>query len=424
MQRYASYGAGLLLLAVSTLGAASDVAIDPGTASRIAMAKEQTSKNPAQPDSFTSLALALVKASRVTGSDDYLKQAEQAVADALRVSPDNFEAQKAFVAVRLAEGRFSEALAEAEALNKKVPDDNLLYGYLADAQMALGDYAAALKSTQWMMNQRPGNVAALERGAQLRDWFGYDDPALEWWNSSLRITSSFDSEERAWILVNMSRVSTRMGKAADAEKSAREALKLIANYPLANDALAAAFMAQEKPGEAAEVLRQRLAVAPNVRAEFRYAQALAAADKKSEAEAAFERFAKDAAARASQPDNSNRELIEYYSTHGRTEDAVKLGAGEVERRHDIPTLAVYALALSAAGKYQDAKVQMDRALEPGVREAELFLRAGLIAARLEDKSSAARYLKKAIEINASSPEAGRAMELLRTLSVVRDPDSV
>jgi hypothetical protein len=67
---------------------------------------------------------------------------------------------------------------------------------------------------------------------------------------------------------------------------------------------------------------------------------------------------------------------------------------------------------------------MDRALEPGVREAELFLRAGLIAARLEDKSSAARYLKKAIEINASSPEAGRAMELLRTLSVVRDPDSV
>jgi tetratricopeptide (TPR) repeat protein len=340
------------------------------------------------------------------------------------VAPDSFEAHKAMVPVRLAQARYAEALAEAKDLNKRVPDDNQLYGYIADAQMALGDYPAALKSTQWMIDQRPVNAPGLERGAALRDYFGYGEAALEWWNSSLRITSSFDSEERAWILVNMSRVALRMGKAANAEGSARQALDLIANYPLASDALAAALMAQDKPGDAAEVLARRLSAASNVRAEFYFAGALAASGKKAEAAAAFGQFEKDAAARVSQADNANRELIEYYANHGRAGEAVKLGAQEIERRKDIPTLSAYALALAAAGQCQEARVQMDRALEPGIRDAGLFLRAGLIAAKLDDKASAAKYLKKAIEINASSPEAGQAIELLKTLSVVRYPSSV
>ncbi len=154
----------------------------------------------------------------------------------------------------LAQGRYSDALAEATALNKSVPDDNLLYGYLADAQMELGNYQAALKATQWMINQRPVNAPGLQRGAQLREDSGYGEPALDWWNSSLRITSSSDLEELAWILVNMSRVALRMGKAANAEGSARQALDLVANYPLASDALAAALIAQDKPADALEIL--------------------------------------------------------------------------------------------------------------------------------------------------------------------------
>jgi predicted Zn-dependent protease len=376
MKRYLCYGVGLLL----AVGVAA-AAVDPATASRIAAARDQIAKSPG-PDSYTSLALALVKAARATDCADYLKQAEEAVANALRIAPDHFEAQKARVAVRLAEGRYSDALAEAKALNKRVPDDNQLYGYLGDAQMALGDYAAAEKSVQWMIDQRPVNAPGLQRGAQLRDYFGYGEPSLEWWSSALRITSSFDSEERAWILVHMSAVSLRLGKAADAGKSARQALDLVANYPPASDALAASLMGENRAGEAVEVLRQRLSAAPNVRAEFRFAEALAAADKKAEAAAAFERFEKDAGARVSEPDNANRELIEYYATHGRADQAVKLGAEEVERRHDIATLSAYALALMEAGRYHDARIQMDRALAPGIRDAGMSLRAGLIAAKV------------------------------------------
>ena len=418
MTKYSGYAVGVLLVAAGMAGAAATdlVPIDPGTASRIRAAKDQIAKSPAQPDGYLSLALALVKAARATDSAEYLNQAEKAVADSLRVAPDSFEAHKALVAVRLAQGRYTEALREAQALNRKVPDDNQLYGYLADAQMALGDYAAAEKSAQWMIDQHPVNAPGLQRGAELRDYFGYSQPSLEWWNSSLRITSSADAEERAWILVNMSRVAMRMGKATDAEKSARQALDLVASYPLASDALAAALLAQDHAGDAADVLRRRLSVAPNVRAEFHFAEALDALAEKTEAAAAFERFEKGAVARVSQPDHANRELIEYYATHGRADEAVKLAGQEVQRRQDIATLSAYALALTAAGKYREARVQMDRALEPGIRDAKLFLQAALIASKLNDKASAAKYFKQAIEINASSPEAGKAIQLLANLS--------
>lgn len=214
----------------------------------------------------------------------------------------------------------------------------------------------------------------------------------------------------------MSRVALRMGKAADAVKDARAALELIADYPLASDALAAALTGENQAGEAARILEKRLRLAPNVRAEFHYGEALELAGRKAEAAQAFERFEKDAVAQESQPDNANRELIEYYATHDHAQDAVKLGAEEAKRRHDIFTLSAYAQALAAAGQYSRARTAMDAALGPGIRDATLFLRAGMIAARLNDKPAAAGYLKKTIELNAGTREAEEAIQLLANLT--------
>jgi tetratricopeptide (TPR) repeat protein len=404
------------LLLTATLAAAGTPGLEPGTASRIASAESQITRNPTQAEGHTALALALVKAARATDRPEYLQRAESAVADALRIAPDDFEAHKAEVVIRLAEGRYTHALDEAKALNKKVPDDNQMYGYLADAEMALGHYAAAEKAAQWMIDQHPVNAPGLQRGALLREVLGYNEPALEWWNSAFRITSSSDSEERSWILVNMSRVDLRLGKPADAESHSRQALELVANYPPALDALAASLVETGKAGEAAEVLARRLAGAPRVAAQFHLAEALEIAGRKTEADAAWQQFEKQAAARITQPDNANRELVEYYALHGKASEAVKLALDESERRQDIPTLATYALALMTAGNYEDARVQMDRALAPGIRDARLLYRAGVIASKLSDKPAAAKYLKKAIEINASSPEADKAIKLLAGLS--------
>ncbi|HEY3837518.1 MAG TPA: hypothetical protein VGL72_13140 [Bryobacteraceae bacterium] len=404
---------GLLpILALSAV----EPALDPSIASRIASAKQQIAKATNQPEGHTMLAMALLKAARATGRPEYLQQAEQSAAEARRIAPDNFEAGKTEVAIRLAGHRYSDALAQAKALNKKIPDDNLMYGYIADAEMALGDYQAAEKAVQWMIDQRPVNGPGLQRGARLREYLGYNGPALEWWNSALRITSSSDKEERAWILVNISHVELDTGKPANAQTYARQALELVPGYPWGEDALAAALVEGDKASEAVEVLKQRLAATPDTRARFHLAAALEAAGRIEEASNAWQEFKNEALARTSQPDNANCELIEYYATHGNPAAAVKLAAAEAASRHDIGALAAYAQALAADGQFQQARTQMERALAPGIRNARLFYQAGAIAARLNDTAAATKYLRQAIEINASAPEASKAIKLLASLT--------
>lgn len=400
--------AAFVIVAVTLAAAAPD----PGTAARLARAREQIARTPGQADGQITLALALVKAARATGNQQYLLQAEHAIHEALRLSPDNFEAGKARVALHLAEHRYPEALAEAEALNKRVPDDNMLYGYVADAQIALGNYAAAEKAAQWMIDQHPVNAPGLQRGALLREILGFNGPALEWWNSALRITSSADAEERAWILVNRSRVHQRLGKPAEAEKDARHALELVPDYPPAVEALAAALVEQDRPGDAVPLLTARLKNGPDASAQFHLAQALEAAGKPAEAGVAWEQFEKQATVCVDRPLNANHELIHYYATHGQAAAAVELASQEAQGHPDIDTLAVYALALDAAGDHAAASLQMARALAPGIRDVRLFLQAATAAAALPDKPAAARYLKRIMEMNGSSPEAEKAMKLL------------
>ena len=55
-------------------------------------------------------------------------------------------------------------------LNKRMPDDVLVYGFLTDANVELGNYEEAEKACNWMLKLRPGNIPALTRAAFLRDF--------------------------------------------------------------------------------------------------------------------------------------------------------------------------------------------------------------------------------------------------------------
>ena len=60
----------------------------------------------------------------------------------------------------------------ARELNREVPDDSMVYGFLVDACVELGRYAEAEEACQWMLDLRPGNVPGLTRAAYLRELFG------------------------------------------------------------------------------------------------------------------------------------------------------------------------------------------------------------------------------------------------------------
>ena len=186
----------LLLLATSVL------AQSPAEHA-ISAAKDLISKKPAQFSGYNQVAVALARRARETSDVTYYAQAEDALKKTFELSPANIEGEKIKIWLLLGRHEFAAALNEATALNRQVPDDILVYGFLTDANVELGNYDAAEKSAQWMLDLRPGNLPALTRAAYLRELFGDSEGALELMNMAYQATPPSEAEDGAWILSQM-----------------------------------------------------------------------------------------------------------------------------------------------------------------------------------------------------------------------------
>ena len=149
-------------LAVIVLGIAgltfaqSDGATLSPAEQSIANARQEIQKKPSQYSGYDHLAIALSRRARETSDVNFYEQAEDALKKSLELSPNNLEAEKIHVWLLLGRHEFPAALEAAKALNKRIPDDVLIYGFLTDANAELGNYSDAEAATQWMLNLRPG----------------------------------------------------------------------------------------------------------------------------------------------------------------------------------------------------------------------------------------------------------------------------
>jgi tetratricopeptide (TPR) repeat protein len=392
-----TFAAALLYSLAISLTAAQTAAPSPALKA-IAGARDRIGKDPAQSEPHNDLAKALIRRARETGDPDYYQQAEKALADSFRAEPDNFEGHKTGVLILLGRREYAPALELARKLNKHIPDDVLLYGMIADACLALGDYAEAEAKINLMFALRRANLQAMIHGAPLRVAFGSMDGAEDWLTSAYKITSFTETEERAWLLTNIGRVRLQMGKPDSAGQVLAQALETFPNYYYALDALADIRGAQGKYAESVELLRHSQRIAPHPRRLFSLAVALKQAGD-PEAKRAFAEFVRQAADVSGKPDNANRELIFYYVDHaGKPAEALKIARTEIGRRKDIATLDAYAWALYANRQYGEARAELDKALKVGVRDASLFEHAAAIAAKLNDDTSAASFQRKAREL--------------------------
>ena len=367
---------------------------------KIAWAKAAIAKNPERYQAYNELALALARRARETSDVSYYAQAEAALEKSFKLTPDNLEGRKVRVWVLLGQHEFAKALETAKALNKRTPDDVLIYGFLVDANIELGNYKEAEEAAQWMLDIRPGNVPGLTRAAFLRELFGDVDGAVELMNAAYTSTQATELEDRAWILTQIAHLQLSIGQADSAEKLLQHALGLFPNYHYALANLAKVRAAQGKHAEAVELLRQRYQAALHAENLYDLAVAFKRAGRADEAKTAFAEFEQKSRRESELADNSNRELIFYYADHARKPaEALRIARLEAARRHDVYTQDAYAWALYASGQYAEARKQMEAALAVGIRDAKLFYHAGAIALKSRDRAVAARYLKQSLELN-------------------------
>lgn len=389
--------------------AASNADLSPA-AQGMVEAQKTIQEKPAQYAGYNLLAMALLRRARETSDPNYYGQAEDAVKKSLELSPNNFDTEKIRVSILLGEHEYPAALAAAKALNKKVPDDVMVYGLLTDANAELGNYKDAEVSAQWMLNLRPGNLPALLHAAHLRELFGDADGSYELLELSYQSTPSSETEERAWILTQMGHLRLSSGNLDAAENLLQQALNAFPGYYYTLGNLAQVRIAQKRYEDAVVLLKQRYQKAPSTQNLYDLAEALSLAGKSEEAKREFVEFETEALVESGKKDNANRDLVFYYADQAhQPAKALQVAQQEYAWRHDVYTLDAYAWALHVSGQDLEARKQIESALTVGIRDAKLFRHAGEIVLKSGDLAAAESYLKQSVELNPAGSEQAQSM---------------
>lgn len=351
----------------------------------IAKAQAEIAKNPNHAPYYNALAMAYARRARETSDVRFYAKAEETLQRSFAIAPDNYEGLKTEAWLQLGRHEFAKALVTATKLNKQTPDDVIVYGYLVDANVELGNYKDAVASAQWMLDLRPGNIPALTRAGYLRELHGNLPGALELMQMAYDATPYGETEDRAWILTQMAHLNFIAGDLPKAEMYASGALGIFPDYHYALGTLAQVRIAQKRYEEAVTLLRKRYTAAPHAENLYALAEALELAGNTDEAARDFAEFERKSLAESTIADNSNHELIAYYIDHARQpEKALEIAEREIARRKDVFTLDCYAWALAANGRFAEAGAQIRKALDVGVKDPKLLAHARLI----EDHASA------------------------------------
>jgi tetratricopeptide (TPR) repeat protein len=387
---------------------------------RIAAARTAIDLHPKRVDGWNELALALARRARETSDPAYYREAWQATEQALTLEPNHLEARKLQVWILLGQHEFPRAVAAAEAINTQVPDDVLVYGFLADGYTELGRHADAEKAAQWMLDIRPGNVPALTRAAHLRELFGDHEGAVELMDTSYRRTGDAEVEDRAWILTQIAHLSLLTCRTDAAERLLTEALTLFPDYHYALAQMAEVKTQQGRFAEAVKWREKHVKMSPHPENRYALGVALARAGRMNEARDVWNTFEPAAVKESASWDSANIELIYYYADWAdRPADSLALARREAARRQDVRTLEAHAWALHKSGQSTTARAEIDKVLAVGMLQPETFAHAAAIAAAQSDVVHAKEWADRTVSMCAASPAAAESRAVLAGLTSAR-----
>jgi tetratricopeptide (TPR) repeat protein len=373
---------GMVCVAVRAQTAPAAAARTPAEIG-IQKAREQIAKQPDYAPNYARLAIAYARRARETSDAGYNAKAEEILDRSFKLEPDNFEASKVRTLLLLDRQEFAQALEYANALHKRVPDDIEVYGYLVDANTALGNYDDAVDAAQWMLNLRPGNIAGLTRAGYLRELHGNFAGAVELMHKAYDATPFQEFEDRAWLLARIAHLQLLAGDLAQVEMYAHGALGLFPGYHYALGVMAEVRLAQNRNDEAVALLEKRYAAAPHAGNLFALAEALDRAGRKDAAAKAFAEFEQKALRESSLADNANHELVAYYVDYAhQPAKALQIATQELARRQDAFTLDAYAWALAACEDYVQASTEMQKAVAFVLKDPGMLRHSSEIARHL------------------------------------------
>jgi tetratricopeptide (TPR) repeat protein len=384
--------------------------------SMLARLRQSLQANPNDPEAYAQLGLALLQRVRQTADITLYDQAETAFEGALRLDPDHVDGMIGQGVLALARHDFQEALKWGQHAHALDPYRAESLGIIVDAQVELGQYAAALASTQAMVDLRP-DLRSYSRVSYLRELHGDTDGAIEAMQAAVRAGVP-GQEGTLWAQTQLGHLYFNNGDWTLADKTYRQALQLRPDYVYAMAGLARLQAARGQPEAAIAAYRtvtQRLPLPEFV---IPLGELYEVTGQPAEAARQYELVRVIQTLNESAGLEVDLELALFEADHGgNPQTTVEQARQAYARRPSILAADVLAWALYQAEDYQAAESFSEEALRLGTQDAAKYFHAGMIAYRRGDVTQARAHLQHALDINPqfSILYASVAQQTLRTL---------
>ncbi|WP_116124201.1 tetratricopeptide repeat protein [Lewinella sp. IMCC34183] len=234
------------------------------------MAGELRLENPDAIEPRITIAKIFVNEARVTGEHGhYYPAALQMLDEALALNhagpkdPNlEFDALSTKAGVQLSQHAFPEALATAKQAISINPYNAQVYGAVVDANVELGNYAAAIAAADKMNEIRP-DLRSYSRVSYLREIHGDVDGAIEAMKRAVNAGAP-GYESTAWARLTLGELYHRYGQPDKAAEQYAIILRERPNYPFALAAQAELAMDNKEYEEAERLLNEARDIIPEV----------------------------------------------------------------------------------------------------------------------------------------------------------------
>ncbi len=341
---------------------------------------------------------ALMQHVRETADTTYYSYAERLYQQAMALQPRNAEAILGLAWVNSGRHQFDKSIEWAKQVIAIEPRNNAAFGLIGDANVEQGDYNAAFKNYQKMLDLRP-DISSYSRGAHLLHITG------QFMRAGWMMRKAIDSgatygENTAWCRAQLALIYFSDGNVPAAEMVLADALTKTPRNRQVLAAMGKIKAAQKQFPAAISFYKKAIAIAPEHDTLIALGDLYALTGHKAEAEKQYaEVEALHRRSHAASDTTHNFPMAQFYADHDRNlVEALRLAEARKLTKNPFEQDTL-AWCYFKNNQLQQAKEVIRRALRQKTSDARILFHAGMIYEALGEPTDAQKYLYRAISLN-------------------------
>jgi tetratricopeptide (TPR) repeat protein len=377
-----------------------------GTLAEIAAFRVRLADDPDDPDVLRSLGFALLQRVRETADPSLYAQAEEALARAQKLAPDDPLILVGIGGLQLGRHQFAAALDTAHQALALAPTLEPAKAVEVDALVELGHYDEAIEATQELLGLRV-DITSLARVSYLRELHGNLDGAI----AAMRQASESPAlapENTAYVTTLLGSLLVYAGKTDEARAAYESVLTIVPDHAAAIAGLGRLAVGRGDLVDAASRFEKAAAILPLPEYVIALGETREAAGDKDAAEQSYDLARAETGLFQAAGVDADLELALFEADHGDPSVALELAKQSYATRQTVRTADALAWANHRAGRDDEAARLSAEALRLGGRDPLLIYHAGMIALASGDEATARRQLTDALTIDPGFSPTGAA----------------